>query len=129
MSQWQPNPLAGLGRIGNAKPAEQQGRTNSRRDCSFGIERRHSGLARARPRGGVAHQEASDQEPTDLEMLAVTDPQLKSVLRKMAAQGILHPTTVEDVCKTYLFYPTVSGKPEHVFRVRDRLIPGSAGSV
>ncbi len=77
----------------------------------------------------AANQEVSGEQPTDSEMSTVTDPKLKSVLDKMAAQGILHPTTVEDVRKTYRFYPTVSGKPEHVFGVMDRSIPGPAGSL
>lgn len=57
------------------------------------------------------------------------DPQVKAVLDKMAAAGVLHLTTVDQVKKGYLFYATLSGKPEHVFRVEDRAIPGPAGNI
>ncbi len=57
------------------------------------------------------------------------DPQVKRVLEKMAAAGVLHPTTVEQVRKTYPFYATLSGKPEPVFHVDNRLIPGPAGNI
>jgi acetyl esterase len=60
---------------------------------------------------------------------AAMDPQVKAVVDKMAANGVLHPTTVEEVRKSYLFYPTLSGKPESVFHVEDRQIPGPAGSI
>jgi len=42
----------------------------------------------------------------------------------MAAAGITRPTTVADVRKAYLFYPKLSGTPEHVFHIDDRQIPG-----
>jgi len=57
------------------------------------------------------------------------DPQVKAVLDKMAAAGIGRPATVADVRKAYLFYPKLSGTPEHVFRVEDRQIPGPAGNL
>jgi len=57
------------------------------------------------------------------------DPQVKTVIDRMAAAGVLHPGTVEEVRKAYLFYGTLSGKPEHVFRVEDRKIPGPAGQI
>jgi len=47
----------------------------------------------------------------------------------MAAAGITRPTTVADVRKAYLFYPKLSGTPEHVFHIDDRQIPGPAGNV
>jgi len=53
----------------------------------------------------------------------------KVVLEKMTAAGITRPSTVEDVRKAYLFYPKLSGTPEHVFRVEDRQIPGPAGNL
>ena len=58
-----------------------------------------------------------------------SDPQVKAVLEKMAAAGITQPSTVADVRKAYLFYPKLSGTPEHVFRVEDRQIPGPAGEL
>lgn len=57
------------------------------------------------------------------------DPQVKNVLDKLAAAGVLHMSTVQDVRKAFLFYPTLSGKPENVFRVEDKQIPGPAGQV
>jgi len=57
------------------------------------------------------------------------DPQVKAVLDKLAAAGITHPTSVEDVRKAYLFYPKLSGTAEHVFRVEDRMIPGPGGNI
>jgi acetyl esterase len=63
------------------------------------------------------------------EATAEVDPQVKGVLEKMAAAGVLHLTTVDQVRKAYLFYPVLSGKPEHVFRVEDRVIPGPAGNI
>src|SRR5260370_9589038 len=44
----------------------------------------------------------------------------------MAAAGVSRPTTVADVRKAYLFYPTLSGSPEQIFRIEDRDIPGPA---
>jgi acetyl esterase len=57
------------------------------------------------------------------------NPQVKTVLDKMAAAGIAQPSTVADVRKAYLFYPKLSGTPEHVFRIEDRQIPGPAGNI
>lgn len=57
------------------------------------------------------------------------DPQVKAVIDRMAAAGVLHPSTVAGVRKAYLFYSTLSGKPEQVFRVEDRKIPGPAGEL
>ncbi len=57
------------------------------------------------------------------------DPQLKPVLEKLAAAGIAHATSVEDVRRAYLFYPKLSGTPEHVFRVEDRQLPGPVGNI
>jgi acetyl esterase len=54
---------------------------------------------------------------------------VKAVIDRMAAAGVLHPSTVAGVRKAYLFYATLSGKPEQVFRVEDRKIPGPAGEL
>src|SRR5258708_18874160 len=48
------------------------------------------------------------------------DAQVRAVLDKMAAAGITRPTTVADVRKAYLFYPKLSGTPEHVFHIEDQ---------
>lgn len=75
---------------------------------------------------GAVRQQTSEQRT---ETTAAVDPQVKAVVDKMGAAGVLHLTTVDQVRKAYLFYPTLSGKPEHVFRVEDRLIPGPAGNI
>lgn len=69
------------------------------------------------------------QAATKSEPQTPDDPQVKAVLEKMAAAGVTRPATVEDVRKAYLFYPKLSGTPDHVFRVDDRQIPGPAGNV
>lgn len=74
-------------------------------------------------------QVAHNPTPTKSEPQTPTDPQLKTVLDKMAAAGIVHQTTVEDVRKAYLFYPKLSGTLEHVFRIEDRQIPGPGGNI
>lgn len=61
---------------------------------------------------------------TEAEVQKPDDPQVKAVLDKMAAAGVTRPSTVADVRRAYLFYPKLSGTPEHVFRVEDRQIPG-----
>ncbi|HTQ61016.1 MAG TPA: alpha/beta hydrolase [Candidatus Solibacter sp.] len=57
------------------------------------------------------------------------DPQMQKVLGRMVAADVARPTTVEDVRRAYLFYPKLSGSPEHVFRIADRQIPGPAGNI
>ncbi len=67
-----------------------------------------------------------NQTATKSESQTPADPQVKAVLDKMAAAGVSRPTTVADVRKAYLFYPTLSGSPEQIFRIEDRDIPGPA---
>jgi acetyl esterase len=57
------------------------------------------------------------------------DPQSKAVLDQMAAAGVLYPTTLDQTRQAYLFYARFAGKPEQVFRVEDRTIPGPAASI
>jgi acetyl esterase len=76
-------------------------------------------IARPVPQTSVARQVAPPQ----------TDPQVTALLGKMVAAGVLHPTTVDQVRRAYLFYPTLSGKPEEVFRVTNRSIPGLFGYI
>ena len=66
---------------------------------------------------------------SELTPQAPIDPQVKLVHDKMYADGIGRPATVADVRKAYLFYPKLSGAPEHVFRVENRDIPGPAGNL
>lgn len=58
-----------------------------------------------------------------------TDPQVKAVLDQMAAAGVLHPTTVEQWRKAYLFYAKLAGPPEKVLRVEDGKIPAHSGDI
>src|SRR6266404_5593003 len=74
------------------------------------------------------HQ-AQNQTIRNSEPPTPDDPQVKTVLDKMAAAGIALPTTVADVRKAYLFYPKLSGTPESVFRIQDREVPGPAGNI
>jgi acetyl esterase len=54
---------------------------------------------------------------------------VKTVLDKMAAAGITRPSSVADVRRAYLFYPKLSGTPEHVFHIEDRQIPGPLSNI
>jgi len=74
-------------------------------------------------------QEGQNPAAVESELKTPADPQVKAVLDKMAAAGIAHPITVAEVRKAYLYYPRLSGTPEHVFRVEDRQIPGPAGNI
>ena len=95
-------------------------------------------LTCSRPgRGSEARVERRTSSPpkTQNQMLMESGPQtpddaqVKAVLDKMAAAGITRPTTVADVRKAYLFYPKLSGTPEHVFHIEDRQIPGPLGNI
>jgi acetyl esterase len=74
----------------------------------------------------VVHRNSSAQEAQAQQAM---DPQVKAVVDKMAAAGVLHATSIADVRKMYGFYPTLSGKPESVLHVEDRQIPGPAGEI
>jgi acetyl esterase len=74
-------------------------------------------------------QEKQNQTSPNSDARTTEDPQVKTVLNKLAAAGVARPITVEDVQKAYLFYPKLSGTPEHVFRVEDRQVPGPAGNL
>jgi acetyl esterase len=95
-------------------------------------------LTVSRPgRGSEAHVErhtscppkTQNQASTESGPQAPDDPHVKTVLDKMAAAGITRPSTVADVRRAYLFYPKLSGTPEHVFRIEDRQIPGPLGNI
>lgn len=58
-----------------------------------------------------------------------TDPQVRAVLAQMAAAGPLHPATLEQARKSFLFYAKFAGAPEPIFHVEDRKIPGPAGDI
>lgn len=59
----------------------------------------------------------------------ITDPQVNVVMDQMAAAGVLHPTTLEQWRKAYLFYAKLAGPPEKVLRVEDGKIPGRSGDI
>ena len=77
----------------------------------------------------LSSQESQNVTATKSELQISADLQVKTILDKMAAGGVARPTTVADVRKAYLFYPKLSGTPEHVFRIEDRQIPGAGGDV
>lgn len=86
--------------------------------------------------GALAHLAAASpnlprtQTPNaQAESAQYNDPQVKAVIDKMAAAGVLHPTTADEVRKAYAFYPTLAGRPEHVLSVEDKKIPGPAGEI
>lgn len=83
--------------------------------------------ALARPAIGLALQTQVPAADSSLQRQA--DPQVKAVIDRMTSAGVLHPGTVEEVRKAYLFYATLAGAPEHVFRTEDRKIPGPAGEI
>lgn len=58
-----------------------------------------------------------------------TDPQVKAVVDQAEAAGLLHPKTLEQARRAYLFYTKFGGPPEDVFHVENRTIPGPAGSI
>lgn len=80
--------------------------------------------------GSVAGSELKSQAPPPpTSGGSQSDPQVKAVIARMAAAGVLHPTTVDQVRKAYSFYATLAGEPERVFRIEDRKIPGPAGEI
>jgi acetyl esterase len=80
-------------------------------------------------RNSASLQVEQKQAAKTSESQTPADPQVQKVLDRMVAAGVVRPTTVEDVRKAYLFYPKLSGSPEHVFRIGDREIPGPAGNI
>jgi acetyl esterase len=60
---------------------------------------------------------------------APLDPQVKAIMDKMAAAGVLHPTNLQQARKAYLFYAKFAGPPENVEHVENREIPGPAGAI
>ena len=80
--------------------------------------------------GSVVGSELKAQvPPASASGQSQSDPQVKAVIDRMAAAGVLHPSTVDAIRKSYSFYATLSGNPEQVFRVEDRKIPGPAGTI
>jgi acetyl esterase len=67
--------------------------------------------------------------PPDVPQQESNDPQVKAVLAQMASAGVLHPKTLEQWRKAYLFYAKFAGTPENVFHVENRAIPGPAGMI
>jgi len=77
----------------------------------------------------VGSELKSQASPPSAKDQSQSDPQVKAVIDRMAAAGVLQPKTVEQVRKAYTFYATLAGKPEQVLRVEDRKIPGPAGEI
>lgn len=76
---------------------------------------------------------ASAQLDTQREVLIESkrpaDLQVRALLEKMAAAGVLSPTNVRELRDAYLFYVTLAGPPEQIFSVKDRRIPGPAKDI
>lgn len=75
---------------------------------------------------GTANGNERRKLDTQVETASATaeSPEVNAVLAKMAAAGVSRPSSVEDVRRAYLFYPKLSGTPEHVFHVEDKQIRG-----
>jgi acetyl esterase len=72
----------------------------------------------------------TQNQPSGSERKTPEDPQVKAVLEKLAAAGMVHPATLAEVRKAYIsVYPKLSGAPENVFRIEDKQIPSSTGSI
>ena len=56
------------------------------------------------------------------------NPQLKKIIDQMSAAGILHPTTLSEAEKAYLFYTTLSGMPKNVLRIDNQTGTGRRDS-
>lgn len=94
----------------------------------FAIGNRSPGRAYARDERSTPNP-AEDLAAPESQLEMPADAQVKAVHDKMTAAGIGRPTTVAEVRKAYLFYPQLSGRPEHVFRIENRDIPGPAGNL
>ena len=57
------------------------------------------------------------------------DPQLTPILNEMAAAKVLHPETLEEAKRAYLFYTRFEAPPEQVLRVENKEIPLVAGNI
>jgi suppressor of ftsI len=57
------------------------------------------------------------------------DPQAQAVLDKIAASVTLNPTTAAEARKAYFSLLQFAGRPEDIFKVEDRQIPGPAGRI
>lgn len=82
-----------------------------------------------RESGGKSEVSPQQTSTATSETVTARDPQVKAVVDKMTAAGVVHLMTVDQVRKAYLFYPALSGAAEHVFRVDNRAIPGPAGNI
>lgn len=75
-------------------------------------------------------QERQNQTSTQSDLKTPVDPQVKAVLDKMTAAGMVQPANLAEARKAYsFFYPKLSGTPENVFRVEDRQVPSRAGNI
>jgi len=94
--------------------------------CFSGLLAALSAYGTNNPHATAAHQ-AQASTPTGAAQAA--DPEVNKVIEKLTAAGVLRMASVEDVRKAYAFYPSLAGKPEKVFRVEDKLIPGPGGQI
>jgi len=68
------------------------------------------------PAGPVVGEELQSQTPAPYTNdRSQSDPQVKAVIDRMAAAGVLHPTTVEEVRKAICFIQLSRGSPNRSF--------------
>src|ERR1700683_3318141 len=71
---------------------------------------------RSQSLNGNSALQSSEALPKESGSKGLVDSQLKQIIDQMAAVSVLHPTTLEQAEKAYLFYTRFSGPPEQVFR-------------
>ena len=57
------------------------------------------------------------------------DPKVNLIMDRMSAGQVFHPSDFNDPRRVYFLFPKFGGSAESVFRVEDRKIPDSAGSI
>jgi hypothetical protein len=57
------------------------------------------------------------------------DPQVNVIMGRLSAGQMFHPSNIKDPRRVYFLYPKFAGSAESVFRVEDRKIPDSGGSI
>jgi acetyl esterase len=78
---------------------------------------------------GDSASQPSQTSSKDSDSKGPADAQLKKIIDQMVAAGIVHPTTLGQAEKAYLFYTRFSGSPENVLRVDNRNISTPIGSI
>src|SRR5579864_1767793 len=74
----------------------------------------------------VAESRNANTEP---EAKTRLDPQLAPILNEMAAAKVLHPETLDEAKRAYLFYTRFEAPSEQVLRVENKEIPLVGGNI